>query len=202
MSGRKKLGILISGRGSNMEAIVAATQNESYPARVEVVISDNREAAGLETAKSNRIKTVAIERRSGASRQDHEAAIVKALDGAGIDLICLAGYMRILSKAFTERYEGRLINIHPSLLPEYKGLDTHARVIADKGTTHGCTVHIVNDEMDGGTILAQTSVPVFEDDTETILAGRVLAQEHKLYQKVIREIFEGRFAHLGMVTDG
>ena len=185
---RKKLAILISGRGSNMEAILAATKSVSYPAEICVVISDNKDAAGLDTARAANIEAHAIERSDYASRADHEAAIKKTINMAEADIICLAGFMRILSPDFTKTYQGRLINIHPSLLPKYKGLDTHQRAIDDGEKEHGCTVHFVNSEMDGGEIIAQAKVPVFSEDTADTLSARVLVEEHKLYSKVIADL--------------
>lgn len=171
-----------------MEAILAATHNTSYPAEICIVISDNGDAAGLETARTANIQVPAFQRSDYSNRADHEAAIIKAIDEAGADLICLAGYMRILSADFTKTYQGRLINIHPSLLPKYKGLDTHQRAINDGEKEHGCTVHFVNSEMDGGEIIAQAKVPVLGEDTADTLSARVLVEEHKLYSKIIADL--------------
>ena len=182
---RKKLAVLISGRGSNMEAIYNATRTQGYPAEICVVISDNEDAGGLEFARSNEITAYAFERKAFTDRNTHEEAICEAIDRSGADIVCLAGFMRILSKSFVERYEGRLLNIHPSLLPAYKGLDTHSRVLEDGAKIHGCTVHFVNSEMDGGAIIAQAAVPVLTVDSEDTLSGRVLRCEHKLYSQVI-----------------
>ena len=182
---RKKLAVLISGRGSNMEAIYNATCTQGYPAEICIVISDNEDAGGLDFARSNEIKAAAFERKAFEDRNEHEQAICEAIDASGADIVVLAGYMRILSKPFVERYEGRLLNIHPSLLPAYKGLDTHGRVLEDGAKIHGCTVHFVNSEMDGGAIIAQAAVPVLSGDTESDLATRVLKCEHQLYSRVI-----------------
>ncbi|MEM7067897.1 MAG: phosphoribosylglycinamide formyltransferase [Pseudomonadota bacterium] len=182
---RKKLAVLISGRGSNMEAIMAACQDPEYPAEIALVISDNQQAMGLETALEADIPAFAFVRQDFASKQEHEASIVEQIDFHGIDLICLAGFMRILSAEFTRRYADRLINIHPSLLPKFKGLDTHTRAIEAGETEHGCTIHYVNEEMDGGKVIAQTRIEILPDDTPESLAGRVLVEEHKLYPKVI-----------------
>lgn len=171
-----------------MEAILAASGDTSYPAEICVVISDNKDAGGLQTARAANIEAHAIERSDYASRSDHEAAIKQAINMTGADLICLAGFMRILSVDFTKAYQGRLINIHPSLLPKYKGLDTHQRAINDGEREHGCTVHFVNSEMDGGEIIAQAKVPVFSQDTADTLSARVLIEEHKLYSKVIADL--------------
>ena len=188
MSVRKQLAVFISGRGSNMTAILAATQSPDFPAEIALVISDNADAGGLETAHEHGIKAIAVERSDFNSKQEHETAIIQAIEAQQIDLLCLAGYMRLLSADFVKRFEGKLINIHPSLLPKFKGLDTHARAIEAGEPQHGCTVHHVNAEMDGGEIIAQASVPVLEADTPEILAARVLAEEHKLYPQVIAEL--------------
>lgn len=185
---RKKLAVLISGRGSNMEAILNATRFKDYPAKICIVISDNPEAKGLETAIKSGIEARSFKRNDYQDKASHEQAIMEAINASGADLICLAGYMRILSSDFTDTYDGRLINIHPSLLPKFKGLNTHQRAIAAGEKEHGCTVHYVNSQMDGGKIISQAVVPVLEDDTADTLASRVLIEEHKLYQEVIRNL--------------
>lgn len=171
-----------------MEAILAATRSPDYPAEIAIVISDNPDATGLRTAETKGILAKGFARHDYATRIDHEAAIMSAISDAGAELVCLAGYMRILSSDFTNKFEGRLINIHPSLLPKYKGLDTHQRALDAGDSEHGCTVHFVNSEMDGGKIIAQASVPVFDDETVESLTGRVLIEEHKLYPKVIADL--------------
>lgn len=171
-----------------MEAILNATKEETYPAEIVTVISDHADAKGLQTARAEGIDAIGIERKNYQSRAAHEAEIIKAIDQSGSTLICLAGYMRILSSDFTKRYEGRLINIHPSLLPKFKGLDTHVRAIDAGEYEHGCTIHYVNEEMDGGEIIDQARVPVLADDTGETLAARVLVEEHKLYPKVIARL--------------
>lgn len=188
-SSRKvSIAILISGRGSNMEAIIEATKSESYPAAVKVVISDNAQAEGLEIAKIQGITTQCFEQPTGMRNREHEKHIEKIIDNSDAELICLAGYMRLLSSTFVNKYKGRLINIHPSLLPKYKGLNTHHRALEDGESLHGCTVHFVNSEMDSGEIIAQTKVPVLTDDTISTLSQRVLDEEHKLYPKVIKTL--------------
>ena len=179
---------MISGRGSNMEALLDATRKEGYPAELALVISDNPAAAGLETARDANIDVFAFARADYSSKPEHEAAISGAIEGHDIDLICLAGYMRILSAEFSKKYSGKLVNIHPSLLPKFKGLDTHARAIAAGETKHGCTVHYVNEEMDGGEIIAQASISILPADTPESLAARVLVEEHKLYPQVVRDL--------------
>jgi phosphoribosylglycinamide formyltransferase-1 len=171
-----------------MEAILASTRKPDYPAEICLVLSDNPKAAGLETARSANIEVLAFARKDYTSRSEHETAIMNAIDASRADLICLAGYMRILSADFTKAYEGRLINIHPSLLPKYKGLDTHQRALDAGDKEHGCTVHFVNSEMDGGEIIAQAKVAVLKDDTADTLADRVLIEEHKLYSNVIANL--------------
>ena len=188
MPTRKKLAVLISGRGSNMEAILKASQDETYPAEIVLVLSDHSDAKGLETARQAGIQTESFERKAYESRATHEADIISAIDASKADLICLAGYMRILSAEFTNTYEGLLINIHPSLLPKFKGLDTHQRALDAGETEHGCTVHFVNSQMDGGEIIEQAKVTINSGDDAESLAQRVLVEEHKLYPKVINDL--------------
>jgi len=185
---RKKLAVLISGRGSNMEAILAASRFKTFPAKIAIVISDKADAKGLETAIKSGIQARSFERKNYSDKASHEAAIIDAIDAAEADIICLAGYMCILSANFTKTYESRLINIHPSLLPKYKGLDTHQRALDAGEKEHGCTVHFVNSEMDGGKIIAQAKVPVLANDTADTLSARVLVEEHKLYSNVIADL--------------
>ncbi len=194
---RKRLAVLISGRGSNMEAILAATAEEDYPAEISLVLSDNPDAAGLETARGAGIKDCAFSRRDFDNREAHEHAIISAIETSNADFVCLAGFMRILSARFVERFEGRLINIHPSLLPAYKGLHTHARALAEGAKVHGCSVHFVNAQMDGGPVIEQISVPVLKDDDEASLSARVLEAEHELYPRVIRQIANGSISLKG-----
>lgn len=188
---KKKLAVLISGRGSNMVSILQATRDADYPAEIALVISDNCDAGGVELARSEGIKALCLERAEYSSKQDHEHAVAQAIDSHDIDLVCLAGYMRLLSGEFTNRYSNRLINIHPSLLPKFKGLDTHARAIAAGETEHGCTIHYVNAVMDGGEIIAQSRVDILPHDTPETLASRVLVEEHKLYPETIRRLCSG-----------
>lgn len=171
-----------------MEAILKASNEPDYPAEITLVISDNPEAAGLETARTVKIDSFAFPRSDFTSKADHESAISNIIDSYDIDLVCLAGYMRILSAEFVTNYQGKLINIHPSLLPKFKGLDTHARAIEAGETEHGCTIHYVNAEMDGGKIIAQAKVPILPEDTPETLAARVLVEEHRLYPATIRNL--------------
>lgn len=188
---KKRIAILISGRGSNMAALIGASVAPNYPAQIVGVLSNIAGAAGLDLATAAGIATATIPHRNYSSKPAHEGAINAQLDAWRVDLVCLAGYMRLLTPGFAERWAGRLINIHPSLLPKYKGLDTHARAIAAGDTEHGCTVHFVTAEMDGGPIIAQARVPVLAGDTAEALARRVLAEEHKLYPKALAMVASG-----------
>jgi phosphoribosylglycinamide formyltransferase 1 len=184
----KRIVILISGRGSNMEALLEA----GLPARVAAVISNNPHAKGLDTAQKRGIETAVVDHRAFADRAAFDGALAAEIDRHRPDLVVLAGFMRILTEPFIERYRGRLINIHPSLLPEFPGLDTHRRALAAGAKTHGCTVHFVTPVVDGGPIIAQAAVAVEPGDTEQRLAARVLAEEHRVYPRVVREFLEGR----------
>ncbi len=183
---KRKLGILISGRGSNMQALVEAARLPDSTYSVALVASDKPDAAGLAWAAEQGIPTFA-QSPKGMAKADYEAAIDTALRNASVEAIALAGYMRLLSDDFVARWRGRIVNIHPSLLPLYKGLDTHQRAI-EAGDSHGgCSVHIVTEELDGGEVLGQARVPIFPGDTPAILAERVLAEEHKLYPRIVAE---------------
>ncbi|MFM7779800.1 MAG: phosphoribosylglycinamide formyltransferase [Alphaproteobacteria bacterium] len=178
---RRRLALLISGRGSNMAAILAAA-GPDYPAEPVLVLSNRADAAGLEVAKARGVPTAVVESRGfKGDRTGFEAAMEAELARHGVEIIALAGFMRVLTPDFVRRWEGRLINIHPSLLPAFPGLDTHARALAAGVRLHGCTVHLVTAGVDEGPILAQAAVPVLPEDTEASLAARVLAEEHKLY---------------------
>lgn len=186
---KTQVAILISGRGSNMKALVEAARAPDYPAEIVLVVSNRSDAAGLSWAADQGISTALVDHKSfGRDREAFEQAIHKELDKAGIELVCLAGFMRLLTPWFIEQWRDRLINIHPSLLPSFKGLDTHARALDAGVKLHGCTVHFVRPEMDAGPIIAQTSVKVLDDDTPDTLAERVLAAEHALYPHALRQI--------------
>lgn len=190
---KPKIGILISGRGSNMQALIRAARHPDYPADVALVISNRATAAGLDIARQHAIPALAIPSRPfGIDRARHEAAIDAALHEAGCTLVCLAGYMRLLTPFLVERWAGRMLNIHPSLLPAFPGLDTHARALAAGCKIHGCTVHLVTPIMDDGPILAQAAIPVMPNDTESSLAARVLAQEHIIYPAALAHHLAGR----------
>jgi phosphoribosylglycinamide formyltransferase-1 len=180
-----RLAILISGRGSNMAALIEAAQSGKIPhCEVAVVISDQTSAAGLQKAKDCGIETLIIE-RSGRSREDHDREMIGALRERQIELVCLAGYMRILSRDFIEAYRGRILNIHPSLLPSFTGLDAQKQALEHGVKVAGCTVHFVDETLDGGPIIAQRVVPVREDDTVETLSARILEQEHELYPEAV-----------------
>ena len=189
---RLRLGVLISGRGSNLQALIDAARDPAYPAEVALVISNKPDAAGLDRARAASIATLVLKPKDFADKAAHETAMIAALESAGVGLVCLAGYMRLLSPVFVQAWHNRLINIHPSLLPSFPGLDTHARAIEAGVWFHGCTVHYVRVEMDTGPIIVQAAVPVADDDTPDSLSARVLEQEHKAYPLAVRLIAEGR----------
>jgi len=184
---RRQTAILISGRGSNMAALLTAARDPAYPANIVLVVSNRPRAAGLALAQAAGMPTATIDHRLfGNDRAAHEAAIDAALRQAGVEIVCLAGYLRLLTPRLVDAWQGRMLNIHPSLLPAFPGLDTHARALAAGVKLHGCTVHLVTRTMDEGPILAQAAVPVLPDDTEPALAARVLAQEHVIYPLALR----------------
>lgn len=189
---KMRAGILISGRGSNMQALILAAECADYPAEIALVISNRADAAGLAVARRHGIATQVISGRDfGTDRAAHEAAIDTALHEAGCEVVCLAGYMRLLTPFLVQRWAGRMLNIHPSLLPAYPGLDTHARALAAGAKIHGCTVHLVTEIVDSGPILAQAAVPVLPDDTGQTLADRVLVQEHRIYPAALARFAGG-----------
>lgn len=189
---RKRVAILISGRGSNMSALIEAAKAPGYPAEIALVLSNKAEAGGLAVAAANGIKTAVIEHKPfGRDRAAFDAAMQAVLDENHIEIVCLAGFMRLLTPAFCAHWAGRMINIHPALLPAFKGLDTHARAIEAGVKLHGCTTHFVTPGMDEGQIIGQAAVPVLDDDTEASLAARVLAEEHKLYPEALRLLAAG-----------
>lgn len=186
MNPRTKVGVLISGRGSNMAALIEAAKAADYPAEIALVLSNVPDAGGLEIAAANGVAARAIDSRPfGKDREAHERAMDAALHEAGVRVVCLAGYMRLLTPWFVEAWSGRMLNIHPSLLPEFRGLHTHARAIAAGVKETGCTVHIVTNALDDGPILGQARTPVLPGDDEAALASRVLAQEHELYPRCL-----------------
>ena len=191
-----RVGILISGRGSNMVALIDASQAGTIPdTEVALVISDQATAAGLEKARERGVETVIIERRR-RSREEHDREIMAALRDRNIDLICLAGYMRILSNEFIEGFRGRILNIHPSLLPSFPGLAPQKQALENGMNFSGCTVHFVDETLDGGPIIAQRVVPVMEGDTIETLSARILEQEHQLYPEAVAQVLtNNNFSH-------
>ena len=192
MAGRLKVAVLISGRGSNLQALIDAAADPAYPAEIVLVLSNKEDAGGLARAAEAGIPTLVIRHRDYPDRERFDAALTAALDAAGADLVCLAGFMRLLSATFVARWHDRLVNIHPSLLPAFPGLDVHERVIASGVRFTGCTVHFVRAEMDDGPIIIQAAVPVRADDSPDTLAHRVLQHEHLCYPAAVRWIAEGR----------
>lgn len=190
---RKRVAILISGRGSNMAALISAAQDPSYPAEIALVLSNRADAGGLAQARTAGVPTQVIEHSTfGKDRVAFDRALEAALATARIDIVCLAGFMRLLTAEFVDRWAGRMLNIHPSLLPSFKGLDPHSQALAAGVKLSGATVHFVVPETDSGPIIAQAAVPVAEKDTAETLAARVLAAEHRLYPAALRLVAEGR----------
>jgi phosphoribosylglycinamide formyltransferase-1 len=189
-----RITVLISGRGSNMAALIDACIAGRIEGAVTHVISNRSDAAGLAYAQRNGIATSVVDHRAFASRAAFEAALAQAIDAGEPDLVVLAGFMRILGADFVQRYAGRMLNIHPSLLPAYPGTDTHRRALADRATRHGCTVHFVTADVDGGPVIAQAEVPVRDDDDPQSLAARVLEEEHRLLPRVVGWYCAGRIA--------
>ena len=186
----KRIVILISGRGSNLRSIVETCRAEAWPARIAAVISNRADAAGLEYAAREGIATEVVDHRAFAERAAFDAALARAVDRHAADVVALAGFMRILGAAFVARYAGRIVNVHPSLLPAFTGLDTHRRAIEAGCKLAGATVHFVTPELDHGPIIAQAVVPVLVDDDAAALAARVLAREHVLYPRALRWLVE------------
>lgn len=191
---RLKLAVMISGRGSNLQALIDATADPAFPAEIILVLSNRPGALGLERAAKAGIPTRVIDHKGFADRAAFDAEMTAAMEAAGTELVCLAGFMRLLSDAFVDHWRDRMINIHPSLLPAFKGLDVQERVLARGARFAGCTVHYVRKEMDTGPIIVQAVVPVHPDDTPDSLAARVLEREHDIYPLAVRLIAEGRVA--------
>lgn len=189
---KKRVGILISGRGSNMASLIEAACEEGFPALIACVVSNRPGAGGLVRADAAGIPTATVDHRSFSDRESFERALDAELARFDLDLLCLAGFMRVLTPWFVERWTGRLLNIHPSLLPLFRGVDTHERALQAGVLIHGCTVHYVVPELDAGPIVAQAAVQVLPGDTPDSLASRVLAQEHVLYSRALGLICEGR----------
>jgi phosphoribosylglycinamide formyltransferase-1 len=190
---RKRVAVLISGRGSNMAALIEAAQDKNYPAEIVLVISNRADADGLQTANSAGVATVVVDHQKyGKDRDGFECELQSLLENSHIDIVCLAGFMRLLTAGFVSKWQGRMLNIHPALLPAFKGLDTHKRVIEAGVKQHGATVHFVVPEMDSGPIIAQEAVDVRPGDNDATLAARVLAVEHRIYPLALRLLAEGR----------
>jgi len=195
---RKRTAVLISGRGSNMAALIEAAKRPDYPAEIALVLSNRPDAAGLKLAETAGIATSVVDHRRYDAREAFEHALQANLEVHGIELVCLAGFMRLFTPGFVRRWEGRMINIHPALLPAFKGLNTHRLALEAGVKIHGATVHFVIPEMDSGPIIAQAAVPVHDDDTEDSLAARVLAAEHRIFPLALRLLAGGRLR----VVDG
>ncbi len=191
------VGVLISGRGSNMQALVKACAAPDFPAHIALVIANCADSEGLKFAHERGIKIKLIEHTDFETREAFEAALHTTLSEAGVDIVCLAGFMRLLGAGFVRVWKGKLINIHPSLLPAFRGLNTHRRALESGVKQHGCTVHFVSVKMDEGPIIGQTEVPVYETDTVDTLSSRVLAAEHQLYPKCLQLVAQGDFRSLG-----
>jgi phosphoribosylglycinamide formyltransferase 1 len=190
---KKRVAVLISGRGSNMTALIEAARAKDYPAEIVLVVSNRPDAAGLARAREAGITTASIDHRPfGQDREAFEHALDDELRKYRIEIVCLAGFMRLLSPWFIKRWSGRILNIHPALLPEFKGLHTHRRALEAGAKQHGATVHFVVEKTDAGPIVSQQSVPVLQGDTEETLAARVLAIEHRIYPEALRLVAEGR----------
>ena len=189
---KARVGILISGRGSNMEALIEAASAPNYPGEIALVLSNKPDAGGLERARAAGVATAVVDHRPfGADREAHERAVDAALREAGVEVVALAGYMRVMTPWLVEAWAGRMINIHPSLLPAFPGLNTHARALEAGVKTHGCTVHFVTSGVDEGPILGQAEVAVRTNDNEQSLAARVLLEEHRLYARCLAQLITG-----------
>jgi formyltetrahydrofolate-dependent phosphoribosylglycinamide formyltransferase len=190
MTGKARVAVLISGRGSNMTALIEAAKAPDFPARIVLVLSNKLDAKGLETAAAEGIETVAMNHRDYADREAFERAMQAQIIARDVEIVCLAGFMRLLTPWFVGQWEGRILNIHPALLPSFKGLHTHERALEARVKIHGCTVHLVTPGMDEGPILAQAAVPVLENDTPDTLGARVLKEEHRIYPQALKSLIE------------
>jgi phosphoribosylglycinamide formyltransferase 1 len=196
---RKRVAVLISGRGSNLAALIEAAKDSSYPAEIVLVVSNRPQAEGIVYARGAGIATTIIDHTDyGKNRKAFEHALQAVLEGSGIEIVCLAGFMRLLTPWFIGRWQGRMLNIHPALLPNFKGLHTHEQALSAGATSHGATVHFVTADMDAGPTICQAAVPVLDGDTTETLAERVLAVEHKIYPLALKWLAEGKLR----VVDG
>jgi phosphoribosylglycinamide formyltransferase-1 len=189
---KKRVAILISGRGSNMAALIKAAKAKNYPAEIVLVISNRPQAKGLEIASAEGVATALVDHKTYPKRADFDAALERELAAANIEIICLAGFMRVLTDGFVKHWYGKMLNIHPSLLPAFRGVDTHRRALHAGVKTHGATVHFVVPELDAGPMVMQEEVPVLEDDSETTLAARVLKAEHRIYPVALKMLAAGK----------
>jgi phosphoribosylglycinamide formyltransferase-1 len=189
---RKRVAILISGRGSNMAALIKAAKAKNFPAEILLVLSNRPEAQGLALAQAEGIATMVVDHRAFADREEFDGALHRALMDANIEIVCLAGFMRVLTDDFVERWRGRMLNIHPSLLPAFKGTNTHHQALLAGVASHGATVHFVVPELDSGPIVMQAEVPILPGDSEEKLAARVLREEHKIYPAALKLLAAGK----------
>ena len=192
-----RFAVLISGNGSNLQALIDACQAGRIQGELVGVVSNRADAFGLERAKAAGIATQVLSNQAFADRESYDAALIQALESWNPDLLVMAGFMRILTPGFVQHFAGRMLNIHPSLLPKYQGVKTHARAIAAGDTVHGASVHFVTEELDGGPVVLQARVPIFPDDDEVTLAERVLSQEHQIYPLVVNWFCQGRLTMVG-----
>ena len=202
--GKLQVAVMISGRGSNMGALARAAMDPNFPAEIVLVLSNRPHVAGLELANEHNIPIRVVDHKEFETREEHEEAVNEALQSVGAELVCLAGYMRILGENFIKQWRGKLINVHPSLLPSFRGVDTHERALERGVRIHGCTIHFVNSELDGGPIVAQTAVPVLPADNAESLGARVLEAEHQLYPHALALIASKKIRWSGdeVVKDG
>jgi phosphoribosylglycinamide formyltransferase-1 len=200
---RKQVAILISGRGSNMAALIEAAQDKNYPAEIALVISNRPDAAGIAFARRHGIATTIVDHKDyGNNREAFERALQSVLESSGIEIVCLAGFLRLFSPWLVSKWQGRMLNIHPALLPAFKGLHTHEQAIATGATVHGATVHFVSAEMDAGPIVCQGAVPVHPGDDAETLAQRVLTVEHRIYPLALKWLAEGSVSFSGGLANG
>jgi phosphoribosylglycinamide formyltransferase-1 len=193
----RRVAVLISGRGSNMTALADAVAEGRVPgARIRLVVSDKPRAAGLEAARARGIETAVVE-RCGRTREEHEREVIEELKGRGVELVCLAGYMRLLSPCFVGEFRGRVLNVHPSLLPAFPGLDAQRQAVEHGARVSGCTVHFVDETLDGGPIVTQRAVSVLDTDTPDTLAARILIEEHKAYPDALALVCSGNYQIIG-----
>ena len=192
-----KLAVLVSGRGSNLQAIIDSIEKNDLQAEIALVISNVKDAYALERAHNHGLEGLFLDPKSFPDRNSYEQSLIEQIQSKSVDLVCLAGYMRVLGKHFIEAFSGRIINIHPSLLPAFPGLNVQKRALEHGARFSGCTVHYVNEEVDGGAIISQAVVPIYDDDNEDTLSERILEQEHIIYPEAIQLILEGKLTRSG-----